>query len=248
MTKLIDLPRDLQYQKLTHGFFEDFNLFVAALETATEQSGWRMSFTAGQACTITGMGVVGGEVDIVTTGVDNVGTVLHTDEEVFLAAANKGIAFGCRFKYTEANTDDANVYVGVGTVVDENLFMGDNGTGPPATYDGVCLFKVDGGTTWNVETSFDTGQTTTVLSAANSLDKLAKTPGGGTYTLFEFELIPNTSTTCDVMFYLDGVHVARHTNVTMTSPAAMYALAGMKAGGANAETLTVDYIYCYQTR
>src|SRR5690606_23604712 len=39
----------------------------------------------------------------------------------------------------------------------------DNGGGPPADYDGVCLFKVDGGTRWNFESSLRTTQQTTEL-------------------------------------------------------------------------------------
>jgi len=273
MTKLIDLPDELEYLKDAHGFFEDFNLFVAALDTATEQNGWRIVDTANADSTATGIGVAGGAVDIlssVTTPADNDACLLATDEETFVIAANKPIWFGARVKWTEAATDDANVFIGLSTLLNENTTIADDGAGPTTAtaQDTVCFYKVDGlGTGTGVVsavnnlvcyTQMDDGTATTELgrtelTAANSLDGVVHQGGGGTYQIYEIWIEPRTSTLMNVHFFLtgsDGIRkkVCMHQDISMTSPAAMYPILGVKQGDTNAETITVDYVYCYQTR
>jgi len=251
----------------THGFFEDFNLFVNALNTATEQSGWRLTDTDDGTCT--GTGTAGGQVDILVGAgaADNESAILHTDEEVFLIAADKPIKFGCRIKWTEANTDDANVAVGLTTHIDAAATLGDNGIGPSksVTQDTVCFFKVDSRgpgaprltNSWSAYTQMDDATSPSVgvpgefrvteltqdvaLNGKNNVHS-------GSFQVLEFVILPFSSTSMDVIFRIDGEMVCKHTNVTMTTPAAMYPFACVKNGDTNDETITLDWMYCFQTR
>lgn len=183
------------------------------------------------------------------------GTVADNDEayvesanEVFKFAANKPLLFEARVQFTEANTDDANILVGVQDAVGANSLV-DNGGGPASSYSGANFHKVDGGTVWICETSNSTTQTTTELSAtnANNLAKKAVTAGGTSYQTLRIEYMPYSSTNAYVSFFVDGVLVAQHDYV-FTSATEMQVALGVKNGGANNELLNVDYVVCTQER
>ena len=101
---------------------------------------------------------------------------------------------------------------------------------------------------WVAYVQFNTTQTTAELTASNSLDGVAHTVSGD-YQVLEWTLLPRSSTTCDILYYIDGVNVYKHTDVTMTSPAVMAACLAIKDGSSSyIETMLADYVYCYQTR
>lgn len=235
---LVDLPNELLLGRRQHGFFEDFQHFVTG-DRFTDTSA-----DTGAAVAMTD--AAGGVVTLTTGGTDNNECYLLTTKEVFLIADGKPIFFEARIKYTEANTDDANVALGLMNAVAADSIL-DDGAGPAASYSGAVLFKVDGGTVWNAESSLAGTQTTTALSAANSLDRLAKTPGGGSWQTIRIEIVPFSTTEADVNFFIDGVHVAKHA-LTYTSATEMMAFVGVKAGGANSEVVSVDYVSAYQVR
>ena len=183
------------------------------------------------------------------------GTVADNDEayakganEVFLFAADKPIVFEALVQFTEANTDDANIIVGMKDAVAANSLL-DDGGGPAASYSGMVFFKVDGDTVWQCETSLAGTQTTTQLTAtnANNLSKKAQTAGGATYQRLRIEFLPYSSTNAYVNFYIDGVQVASH-DFIYTSATEMQLCFGVKNGGANLETLNVDYVVAAQQR
>ena len=150
----------------------------------------------------------------------------------------KPIVFQTVIQYAEGNVDDANVIAGLMSTSAANALL-DDGGGPPASYSGLVFFKTDGDTVWQVETSVGGTQTTTRLSALNSFDQLAKTAGGAAKQTLRIEFIPYTSTLADVMFYIDGVLVAKHL-WTYTGAAAMSPVIGMKNGAiTTVETLNV---------
>jgi hypothetical protein len=109
--------------------------------------------------------------------------------------------------------------------------------------------KVDGGTVWQTETSNSTTQTTNELTAANvnNLAKRAVTAGGAAYQTLRIEYMPYSATNAYVSFFVDGVAVAQHDYV-FTSATEMQIGLGVKNGGANLETLNVDYVVCTQER
>jgi hypothetical protein len=158
------------------------------------------------------------------------------------------LLFEARVQYTEANTDDANILVGLLDAVGANSLQ-DNGAGPPSSYSGAVFVKVDGGTVWQCETSVTTTQTTTELTAANvnNLAKRAVTAGGAAYQTLRIEYMPYSATNAYVTFFVDGVAVAQHDYV-FTSATEMQIGLGVKNGGANLETLNVDYVVCSQER
>jgi hypothetical protein len=183
------------------------------------------------------------------------GTVADNDEayveyanEVFKFAADKPALFEARVQFTEANTDDANVLVGLMDAVGANSLQ-DNGAGPPASYSGAVFFKIDGGTVWQTETSNSTTQTTNELTAANvnNLAKRAVTAGGAAYQTLRIECMPYSATNAYVSFFVDGVLCAQHDYI-FTSATEMQLAFGVKNGGANNETLNVDYVSCTQSR
>lgn len=173
------------------------------------------------------------------TVADNDEAYIKTTNEVFLIAANKPCRQKAKLKFTEANTDDANVFVGFMSAIAANSLL-DNGGGPPASYTGAVFFKEDGQTLWSVEYSIAGTQNTAQLTAVNSLDKLAKTAGGTAYQMLEILIEPKTATLCDVYFFIDNVLVYKMTDQVYTSATEMNWGAGVKNGAGNLETLSID--------
>lgn len=238
MPSLINLPEAAHLRDLTFGVFSDFEKFVTADEF-TDTSG-----DSGAA--VNNVDAVGGVVELTSIAIDNNEVYLHSTKEMFLFAANKPLLAVCRLQYEEANTDDANVLFGLMDAVAANHIQ-DNGAGPVASYSGAVFFKVDGGTNWQVEASIAGTQTTAELTAVNSLDKSAKTAGGASYSTFWIESLPYSSTKHKLNYYIDGVHVYSIDH-TYTSATEMELVVGLKLGSANVETVSVDYLGCWQKR
>jgi hypothetical protein len=182
------------------------------------------------------------------TVADNDEAYIESANEVFRFTADKPLLFEARVQFTEANTDDANILVGLLDAVGANSLQ-DNGAGPPSSYSGAVFVKTDGGTVWQTETSNSTTQTTNELTAANvnNLAKRAVTAGGAAYQTLRIEYMPYSATNAYVTFFVDGVAVAQHDYV-FTSATEMQIALGVKNGGANLETLNVDYVSCSQER
>lgn len=182
------------------------------------------------------------------TVADNDEAYIESANEVFKFAGDKPLLFEARVQFSEANVDDANVLVGLLDAVGANSLV-DNGGGPPSSYSGAVFFKVDGGTVWQTETSNSTTQTTNELTAANTnnLAKRAVTAGGSAYQTLRIEYQPYSSTNAYVSFFVDGVLCAQHDYI-FTSATEMQIGIGVKNGGANNETLNVDYVACVQER
>jgi len=217
-----------------HGFHEDFeaNSLDANRFVATATDGGAVSHSDG----------VGGVIQLQpssTTVVDNDEIYLHQTLETFKFALGKPLVFEARVKVTEANTDDANVIVGLADAVDEDQLQ-DNGGGPAASYSGAVFFKVDGGTVWQAETSIGTTQST---------DTNVGTATTATWFTMRIEFEPGSGLTDGtVRFYLDGALVHTSTSFDYTSATDMEAFVGVKDGGANEELVDVDYIRCWQAR
>jgi hypothetical protein len=185
---------------------------------------------------------VGGLILLTTGATDNNECYLHTTNELFKVVADKEIDIECRLQFTEANTDDANVIFGLMDAVAANHLI-DDGAGPVATYDGAVLYKVDGGTVWVAESS----------NAGTQVTNTTKTTAGGTaYQTLRIRITPRDATDADVTFFVDGQQ-CEDTNqnagqpfitqtLTLSGLAEMALVVGAKAGGANSEVVTVDYI------
>ena len=240
MPKLLDEPDSL-LKRRTHFVWDDFYWFVTV-------HGW----TKTVADVAGGVGIAGSDAagGILTIGTedstDNDEVILESTQEVFLFANNKPIHFMARCQYTEINTDDANIFIGLMNAPGANSMI-DDGAGPVASFSGMGFYKVDGGTRWQCISSIGTTRNTTDLTAALSLDKVAKTAGGASYQVFECLFDPYSSTNAKVQFLIDGVLVAVH-DFVYTSATEMSVAFVVKNGGANPETLLLDYVGCAQLR
>ena len=224
---------------LSFGFDEDFLEFVSGdLFTDT-------SADSGAAVAITD--AAGGVVTLTTGGTNNNECALHTTKELFKFAADKPAFYESRAQYAEANTDDANIYHGWLDAYSADCMV-DDGVGPKSSASGAGFYKVDGGTRWYIFASLGSTQTKVELTAANSLDNLAKTAGGSSYQVFRVEFRPYSSTQAELLYWIDGVLVYKISDFTFTSATEMHAGAIAKAGGSNSEVLSVDYISVWQKR
>ena len=177
---------------------------------------------------------IGGQVNIDAsdgTATDNDESYLGSTYLPFVPTAGKDLWFEARVKLTEANTDDANIIVGLSTLYNADAIQ-DDGAGPPANYDGLVFFKVDGGTVWQTETSSGDGTQTTNASAG--------TFTSGTWYRLGIYLEGNTQAT----FYINGTSVG---SVTATLPDTGLGLVfGVKNGLTNEENLYVDWFKAVQ--
>lgn len=237
MTKLLNLDA-VNNLRLYHGIIDDFDWYVTA---------HLWTITATDAGAVTQNDAAGGTVSLTMsdgTVADNDEVYLATSKEVFKFADDKPLVFETRIQFAEANTDDANVCVGLKDAVAANSIL-DDGGGPSASYSGVTIFKVDGSTVWQCESSLAGTQITTVSQ---------HTAGGTTPQVLRIEWMPFSTTQAHVTFFIDGKPMLdangkpiMHT-MTYTSATEMQAFVGGKNGGANLETLVVDYIAAVQKR
>lgn len=235
MTRLLDLPDPLALRR-THGLFEDFLWHISPhlWTSLVADSGSSAAIAAG----------AGGIVALGTGATDNNEVEIKTTNSPFLFAEDKPLIFEARLQFSEAATNAANVMVGVMDAVGADALL-DNGGGPKASYSGAVIFKVDGGTVWKTETS---------IGAAKTTNASTRTAGGAAYQTLTVEFRPITATLAEVLFYVDGAplrdasnNVLKHA-LTFSGAVAMQAFVAVKAGGANAESVNVDYLACYQLR
>lgn len=199
--------------------------------------------------TDSGTGTVADGVGGICPLVPSDGTVADNDEiylssviELFKFVEDKPIYAEALIQFTEANTDDANVCFGLMDGVAANAIQ-DDGAGPKSSYSGAVIYKVDGGTKWNCETSLAASQTTTASQ---------HTAGGSSYQRLGIECLPVSSTIMEVAFFLDGQQMLdangkpiKHA-FTYTSATDMNLFIGAKNGSANNETVNVKSIGAFQ--
>jgi hypothetical protein len=160
------------------------------------------------------------------------GTVTDNDEgylgsttALIVPTSARTIWLEARCKFTEANTDDANIGIGFSSTYAANALQ-DNGAGPAANYYGAMFFKVDGGTTWSCEVSNAASQTTNAGVATRT---------SGSFVRYGIKLEGLSLAT----FYIDGVAVSSCASNLPT--AAMGIFFGVKNGDTNEEALQIDW-------
>jgi hypothetical protein len=239
----IDGPQ-LELLRLTHGFHnEDFDHFVTA-------DRWSVVATDGGGGV--GQDAAGGVLLLDAsdcTVADNDEVYLKTKHEIFLFADNKPIRWGARVQYAEANTDDANVWIGLMDAIAANSLV-DNGAGPKTSGSHFGFFKVDGGTNWKIHSSLGTTQNSVELTAALSKDKAAHAAGSASYFWFHGIFLPYAagSDKGQLHWLIDDTPVYVQDAFDYTSATEMNFGFGIKNGGANEETMSIDACYCVQKR
>jgi len=184
------------------------------------------------------------------TPADNNEEYIHRPNENLLFASTREIIALFRLQYAEAATNAANIIVGMMDAVGANALQ-DNGAGPKASYSGMVLYKVDGGTNWIFETSIGSSQTTTTSE---------KTAGGSGFVTIGLIARGLSSTKVECIPLLDDSggfnmkqlrdangNLIKHT-LDPSSATEMELMAGLKMGSSTAETLTLDLAACGQSR
>lgn len=162
---------------------------------------------------------------------DNDEAYIVSGNEFIKFQASKPVFFEVRVAISEGSTNAQNSIVGLMDAAAANSLL-DNGGGPAASYDGAVFYKVDGGTTWNFETSNAGTQVTTTDVAtrvSNTFDRLG----------FHFD--PNDGTTGKITPYINGVAGTTH-DITLAGLEDMEFICGCKNGTTAQETLLLDYV------
>ena len=229
MSKLFKNPeRDLSKFVV----FSDFDVFVSTDEFTSILTDSGTAADSDAAGGVLVMAASDGSVG------DNDQTLLKTTQEVFKVANNKPIVVEASLQFSEANTDDANVFFGLQDAIAADCIL-DNGGGIKTAGDGYVIYKKDGGTKWICHSHVNGGAATETTSTV--------TAGGSAYQKLRIEIKPYSASYANVAFYIDGVHVASH-NQSYASSTEMHLGCGVKNGDTNLETLNVDYIYGEQLR
>lgn len=176
------------------------------------------------------------------TVADNDEAYVATTNEVFLFANDKPFVVESLVKFAEANTDDANIFFGLADAIAANTLV-DDGAGLKTSFSGACIYKVDGSNVWKCISSVGTTQTITTSTL---------TAGGSSYQRLKIEVNPISTTNVEISFFVDGIplydaavtsknQAIKHV-VDATSATEMDLGWGVKNGGANNESLNVDYV------
>lgn len=222
-----------------YGFYDDFEWFVTAHRFTSVITDLGSASVGDSAGGILALVASDGAV------ADNDETYIRSTAEIFKFGVERVIFGECRLQYTEANTDDANVFFGFADAIAADTLV-DNGAGMKASFSGACIYKVDGGTVWRVVTS--NGATQTISTST-------RTAGGASYQTLRIVMKEVDGTNMEVTFYVDNLPLVDATsrrpikhNVAIASATEMHVGAGVKNGFTNLETLNIDYIAAYQTR
>lgn len=236
--KLLDLPHGIEHRHQQE-VNDPFTWYVTAHQ-------WTTVATDGGSVAV---GDAAGGVVVLTPSdgsvADNDETYLKATNETLLFAANRSIIAESLQQYTEANTDDANVFFGFMNAIAANSIV-DDGAGLKTNFSGCAIFKVDGGTVWKCISSLGTTQT---------ISTSTKTAGGAAYQKLRIEWRAVSSTIGEAAFFVDDVPLIdsttnrpiKHT-FTYTSATEMQLGWGVKNGDTNLETLNVDDVSFAQSR
>lgn len=232
----------------------DSLLKLALVHSIQDDFGWKdtvkWTSTATDSGTSLATDAAGGVMALVPSDgsvADNDEIYVQSSKETFKIADGKPISIGGYIQFTEANTDDANVFVGILDAPIADTLV-DNGAGMKTSFSGAAFYKVDGGTRWQVIYSDGATQTIADLTATNTLNKVAQSAGGASYQLLEIDILPKTSTKVDIVFKIDGKVVYKMIDKTYASATEMAVAVGAKNGGANNESIKVDYLWAAQKR
>lgn len=237
---------DEEFERKHTYFFDDFNHFGQTIDAtitqytssdSTAMAGYATQFRStykmfreGSSATgaVSDAAVSGGGLKLTPTATTDNAVVVLQRAAAFANVAGQPLRFEAVFTITEHNTDDANFLVGLveftTAALSATVPIGSNGAGPPSDYSGAVLFKVDGGTVWQAESSNSTSSGT-----QNTDTDCGAVTDGATIKLL---------ITCDGAntwkFYIDGtlVHTASTSASNPLSTDIMAPVFGVKAGSA----------------
>ena len=179
----------------------------------------------------------GGIFNVVTAAADNDYSAYASLTEAFKFAAGKRLWLEARVKVAEAATDASTWWVGLTDTLTTGGMQA-NAAGPPASYDGALVYKSpETGMGIDFETS-NAGTQVTATDLATSVTD--------TWTRVGFYFDGATTTGLITPYVaVDGSNTfvaGTPHSITLSGLEEMHVVYGIKAGGANAETLQIDYI------
>lgn len=194
-----------------------------------------------------------GKVTLTTGGTLNNECYLHTTKNNFLFAQNKPLEASCLLNWTDANVNTAAVAFGLMSAVATGAIVNGGNAGLVASYSGVSFFKQSGDSYWRAECSIGTTRTgpknssSSILLDANGtlLNVPAQTPPNGTQQELKIQITPRSATNARADFFINGVQV-QSIDFVFTSALNMMLWVGIKAGDANSQVLTLDFLGCEQ--
>ncbi len=236
------VPYSVRFDPSVGLYFLDH--FTSMSSTKAAQTGhWAVTEDDGATGTDAVQDSSGGWYRHYCDGDDNDEAYVHSNHEVFKLQANKHLWWEARVKLTESNTNTANFIVGLSEAVGADHLQ-DNGAGPPASWDGMAWYKVDGTMSLSFESSLAAAQTT---SSALITHVSAQTYRLGAWCF------PASATTFTVYpWYYDetsGSPTLDTTNthtLTLTGHGEMEAFFGVKTGGTAEEYIDIDYFWVAQ--
>lgn len=238
--KAINFPDRLLLLPLSNLVADDFPAKDTAVWTTT--------------ATDSGTAAVGDAANGIVQLLPSDGTVADNDEiylqtkELFKIVVGKPLQAGVFLQFNEAATNAANVMFGFMDAPIADCLR-DNGLGPKTSFSGAVIYKVDGSSQWQCMYSDGATQTASgLLTAITALNKVAQTAGGAAYVKLEIEIVPTSSTLCDVSFLINDVCVYKMMDRTYANATEVALMVGAKNGTANQETINVDWIYGIQKR
>jgi len=229
--KLLELPDALRLRRQCT-LFDDFLWYISPHV-------WTSLATDGGTSVAAGTSAAAGTVILTTGATDNNEAAIATTNKPYLFASEKTMRFEANSQYAEAATSACNMCAGFSSVMNTANMMLDDGAGPAASFSGAIIYKVDGGTVWRFRTSI----------GSTNIDTISQhTAGGSTAQVLSVEVRTGSYGYVEAVPFLNGLQMLdannkpiKHTFVT-TSAAAMQAGVYVKAGGANSEVVTVDYL------
>jgi hypothetical protein len=207
--------------RYTARFFDDFSELNTSRFASTDDGATGTNAIAAK---------IGGWMNVVTAGAANDYHAMGSQKIVeFLAG--KPVTWEIRLACTEANTNQANIAVGLSDLVTTG-FMQDANAGPLASYHGAVFYKTGGTSVWGFETANGTTKTTNASLGAFV---------SGANTTLAVQFNPNDGVTGIFTPYLNGVAGTPH-RVALSGLTAALEFFAVKAGSTSAETVSVDYV------
>jgi len=191
----------------------------------------------GSAGTIALLEENGGGVSITTSTTDNNLAYIQKSARTMNLAGGYSVALSGILQFSEANTNAANIFVGLTNIASAAVLQ-DDGAGLISAFKGVGFFKVDGGVNLQVGVGngTDANETKEIDNTANQR-KAAVVAGSASDVPFRIGAIYKTSTKIDVVFWWNGVEVYKITDYDPTGMGLLAPCFAVKCGSTTAEVL-----------
>lgn len=236
--KTISFPNQFARIRHTVEFVDDFHYYNSGdFWTNLASDGGVTGFAEGDSRN--------GRIQGATGATDNNEITCRSTNEIAIFVADFSFVYEVRLQYTEVNTDDANIAMGLADAAAANV-LGDDGAGDNINSSGVLIFKVDGGTVWRCAAEING----TIVETAS-----VQTAGGSSYQVLRIEGKAVDATNMRFTYFMDGNPLTDSNNrpishlLAYASATEMRLIGGYaKAGDTNTETLNIDYAAYAATR